>query len=104
MDGANEHTDADTNASSGSGTDPGDTGSGSGRVLDGTTDGLPRTVLVGGAIAAVGIVMTGVMVNLLDRIGPAGSADVMWIFGYGMTIFALWYLLVRPIDFSERYG
>ncbi|MFC6961835.1 hypothetical protein [Halocatena marina] len=71
-----------------------------------TTDesgGLSRMFVVGGAIAAIGIVMSGLMVYLLDRIGPPGSGELMWIFGYGLTIFALWYLLLRPIDFSSRY-
>lgn len=99
MDGSNEHTDADTNASLGSGTDSGDAESDS----DAPTSGLPRTIFVAIAIAAIGIVTTGVVVNLLDRVGPAGSADLMWITGYGITVFALWYLLIRPIDFSQRY-
>lgn len=99
MNGSNEHTDADTNASLGSEIDSGEQNSDS----DTTGGSLPRTILVAGGIATIGIVMTGVMVNLLDRIGPAGSADLMWILGYGLTVFVLWYLLVRPIDFSHRY-
>lgn len=100
MNGSNEHAGADTNAGPGSGTDPTDGTSESGA----TEQQFLRTVLVVGAIASVGIVVTGVMVNLLERVGPSGSADIMWILGYGMTIFVLWYLFVRPIDFSKRYS
>lgn len=102
MDGPHERTD-DTNEAH-DGTDPSSgSDSDSPFIPDTTESGLPRTVLVAVAIAAIGIVMTGVVVNILNRVGPAGSADVMWIFGYGTTIFVLWYLLVRPIDFSQRY-
>lgn len=100
MNGSNEHAGADTNAEPGSGTDPTDGTSESGA----TEQQFLRTVLVVGAIASVGIVVTGVMVNLLERAGPSGSADIMWILGYGMTIFVLWYLFVRPINFSKRYS
>ncbi|RRJ31004.1 hypothetical protein [Halocatena pleomorpha] len=85
MDGSNEQTNADANER---------------RDSDST---LSRTVLSAGSIAVIGIITTGVMVYVLDRIGPAGSADIMWIIGYGVTIFVLWHLLVRPIDFSQRY-
>lgn len=103
MDGSHERTDDDTNEAH-DGTDPSNSSDSSSTFPPDTTEsGLPRTVLVAGAIAAIGIVMTGVVVNLLNRVGPAGSADVMWVLGYGITIFVLWYLLVRPIDFSQRY-
>lgn len=102
MDGPHEQTDdvneANDGTDSGSGSDSNST-----FVPDTTGSGLPGTVLVAGAIAAIGIVMTGLVVNVLNRVGPAGSADVMWVLGYGLTIFVLWYLLVRPIDFSQRY-
>ncbi len=103
MDGSSEQTNANTNERRDSGSSSG-SGSGSDSVLTSDTErDLPRMVLITGAIAVIGIVVTGVMVYALDRVGPAGSADVMWIMGYGLTIFVLWYLLVRPIDFSKRY-
>lgn len=73
---------------------------------DAATDassGSSRTFLVGGAIAAIGIITSGVMVYVLDRIGPPGSGELVWILGYGLTIFALWYLLLRPIDLTGGY-
>ncbi|UPM42248.1 hypothetical protein [Halocatena salina] len=107
MDGSSEQTNANTNERRDSGSSSGSgsgSGSGSDSVLTSDTErDLPRMVLITGAIAVIGIVVTGVMVYALDRVGPAGSADVMWIMGYGLTIFVLWYLLVRPIDFSKRY-
>lgn len=67
------------------------------------SSGLSRRFVVGGLIAAGGVVSTGLLVYILDRVGPAGSADLVWILGYGVTVLALWYLLIRPIDFSTRY-
>lgn len=101
MDETNEQTNADTNGGRESGTDR--SNQDSAFTPDTTESGLPRTLLVGGAIAVIGIVTTGVVVNILNRVGPAGSADIMWILGYGLTIFVLWYRLMRPIDFSQRY-
>lgn len=74
------------------------------RSDSGESSGLSSRFAIAGLIAASGIVSSGVLVYVLDRIGPAGAADLAWIVGYGATIFALWYLVIRPIDFSERYA
>lgn len=68
-----------------------------------TSDSLSDKLVLGGAIAVIGIITSGVAVYILDRVGPAGSGEIMWILGYGLTIFALWYLLLRPIDFTDKY-
>lgn len=66
---------------------------------DGSSD-FSRKMILGGAIAATGIIGSGILVYILERIGPAGSSELVWILGYGLTIFALWYLLLRPIDLT----
>lgn len=99
MEQSDTNTDTDTNVSTdvGVGTGPDDDAKAD------TSDDLSDKLLLGGAIAVVGIITTGVAVYILDRIGPAGSGEFMWILGYGLTIFALWYLLLRPIDFTDGY-
>lgn len=96
MDQTDTNTDTGTSVSTEGGTGPDDT------AAD-TSDSLSDKLLFGGAIAAIGIITSGVAVYILDQIGPAGSGELMWIVGYGLTIFALWYLLLRPIDFTDRY-
>jgi hypothetical protein len=61
-----------------------------------------RKMVLGGAIAVFGVITTGLLVYVLERIGPAGSGELVWILGYGLTIFTLWYLLLRPIDLTGR--
>lgn len=96
MDQSGTNTDTETNVSTDgeTGIDP---------AAADTSDSLSDKLVLGGAIAAVGIITSGVAVYILDRVGPAGSGEFMWILGYGLTIFALWYLLLRPIDFTNKY-
>lgn len=74
-----------------------DTGNGTGPEESG---GLSRKMLLGGGLAVGGVVMTGILVYVLERVGPPGAQEIVWILGYGLTIFALWYLFLRPIDLS----
>lgn len=62
------------------------------------SSGLPRKMLLGGSIAGIGVVTTGMLVYVLERIGPPGVQEIVWILGYGLTVFVLWYLFLRPID------
>lgn len=69
---------------------------------DGTegSSGFSRKTLLGGGIAVGGVILTGILVYVLERIGPPGAQEIVWVLGYGLTIFALWYLFIRPIDLS----
>ena len=62
------------------------------------SSGISRKMLLGGGIAGFGVVMTGILVYVLERVGPPGAQELVWILGYGLTIFALWYLFLRPVD------
>lgn len=61
---------------------------------------ISRKMIVGGSIAVFGVVGTGLLVYVLERVGPPGAQEVVWVLGYGLTIFALWYLFLRPINLS----
>lgn len=64
------------------------------------SNGISRKPLIGGGVAVIGVLTTGLLVYTLARSGQSGAEKFVWILGYGATIFALWYLLLRPIDFS----
>jgi hypothetical protein len=83
MDESNVETEARTNTDTG-----GDESSG------------PSRKVLGGAIAVGGIVTTGILVYILERTGYPVAEQIVWILGYGLTIFALWYLLLRPLDLT----
>lgn len=68
------------------------------------SNGISRKPLIGGGVAVIGILTTGLLVYVLARTGPPGAEKLVWILGYGATIFALWYLLLRPIDFRAGAG
>jgi hypothetical protein len=61
-----------------------------------------RKMILGGAIAVGGIITTGILVYVLERTGYPQAEQLVWILGYGLTIFALWYLLLRPIDLTGK--
>jgi hypothetical protein len=84
MDESNVETEARTN------TDPGSDGS----------SGPSRKMVLGGTIAVGGIVTTGILVYVLERTGYPQAEQIVWILGYGLTLFALWYLLLRPLDLT----
>jgi hypothetical protein len=53
---------------------------------------------LGALIAVVGIVGTGVVDFALSQLGAPGVGGAAWAAGYGLTIIALWYVLLRPLD------
>jgi hypothetical protein len=53
---------------------------------------------LGALIAVVGIVGTGVVDFALSQLGAPGVGGAVWAAGYGLTIVALWYVLLRPLD------
>lgn len=59
--------------------------------------GLSSTVLFI-LVVLVGLLMPGLLVTLLERTNLSALADIVWVFGYGTTIFAVWYIWIRPLD------
>lgn len=51
-------------------------------------------------ILAVGVAGTGLTVGLLNELGYSTLGSVVWVGGYGTTIFLLWYGYLRPLDLS----
>lgn len=66
------------------------------------SSGLSTPVKMGAAIAVTGIITSGVLNYALTRLGAPTAGTVVWVVGYGLTIFALWYVLFRPLDFGIR--
>lgn len=51
-------------------------------------------------ILTVGIIVTGILDYALSMSGLSQIGMIVWIIGYGATIFSIWYIWVRPIDFD----
>ncbi|WP_254536327.1 hypothetical protein [Halomarina litorea] len=65
----------------------------------GVLSGKART---GAAIAAVGIVTSGLALNFLTQLGAPGVGTVVFVTGFVTTIAALWYVLLRPLDLGAE--
>ena len=59
--------------------------------------GLSSTVLFI-LIVLMGLIMPGLLVTLLERTNLSVLADIVWVFGYGTTIFSVWYIWIRPLN------
>jgi hypothetical protein len=57
---------------------------------------------LGAGIAAIGIVTSGLALNLLTQIGAPMVGTVAFAAGFALTIGALWYVLLRPLDLGEE--
>jgi len=83
-----------------------DLDSGSGGVdadpgtADDEYDGLSPRLTAAVLVAAVGVVGSGVADFAFAQLGAPATGALVWVVGYGTTALALWYLLVRPIDFG----
>ena len=56
------------------------------------------------AIAAVGIIISGVADHLLTTSGHVGLGRLVWMVGFGVTVLAVWYVWLRPMDLSGPEG
>ncbi|SHH52761.1 hypothetical protein [Halobaculum gomorrense] len=52
------------------------------------------------AVLVVGIAGTGVVRRQLGVLGYNDLGRIVFIFGYGLTVFAVWYGWIRPIDIT----
>lgn len=58
-----------------------------------------------GAFALVlllGVAGTGISVRLFSAAGLETLGSIIWIVGYGTTIFVLWYGWLRPLDITGQ--
>jgi len=51
-------------------------------------------------VVLVGLIGPGLLVYTLEQANLSGVADLVWIVGYGTTIFVVWFIWLRPLDFS----
>jgi len=56
----------------------------------------------GVAIAAIGIVTSGLALNFLTHLGAPGAGTLAFVAGFVLTVGMLWYVLLRPLDFTEE--
>lgn len=55
-------------------------------------------------IAALGIAVSGVADYLLTASGYVGLGRLAWAVGFGVTILAVWYVWLRPMDLGGPDG
>lgn len=55
-------------------------------------------------IVLVGLIGPGLVVYLLETANLSGVADLVWIVGYGTTIFVVWFIWIRPINLIGSSG
>lgn len=69
------------------------------REVAGVTDGWRIA-----AIAVLGVVVSGVADHLLTTAGYVGLGRLVWMVGFGVTVLAVWYLWLRPMDLTGPGG
>ena len=55
-------------------------------------------------VVIVGLIGPGLAVNMLERANLGLLADIVWVVGYGTTIFVVWYIWIRPLDLVGPSG
>ena len=55
-------------------------------------------------IVIVGIITPGVLIYLLAQANMPVLADLVWILGFGTTVFVAWYIWLRPLDLVGSSG
>ena len=51
-------------------------------------------------VVLVGLIGPGLLVYTLEQANLSTVADLVWIVGYGTTIFVIWFIWLRPLDFG----
>ncbi|MDS0223431.1 hypothetical protein NDI54_19000 [Haloarcula sp. S1AR25-5A] len=51
-------------------------------------------------VVLVGLIGPGLLVYTLEQANLSAVADLVWIVGYGTTIFVVWFIWLRPLDFG----
>lgn len=63
-------------------------------------DRLTRDRLLLAAVLVVGIAGTGIVRRQLGVLGYNGLGRLVFILGYGGTVFVVWYGWIRPLDIT----
>ncbi|MFC7136623.1 hypothetical protein [Halobaculum litoreum] len=63
-------------------------------------DRLTRDRLLLAAVLVVGIAGTGIVRRQLGVLGYNGLGRLVFIAGYGLTVFLVWYGWIRPLDIT----
>lgn len=50
-------------------------------------------------VVIVGLIGPGLLVYTIEQANLSGVADLVWIIGYGTTVFVVWFVWLRPVDF-----
>lgn len=51
-------------------------------------------------VVVVGLIGPGLLVYILEQANLSGAADLVWFVGYGTTVFVVWFLWLRPVNFT----
>ncbi|WP_254547298.1 hypothetical protein [Halomarina pelagica] len=55
-------------------------------------------------VVLVGLITPGLVVYFLETSNLSGIADLVWIVGYGTTVFVVWFIWIRPLDLIGSSG
>lgn len=55
-------------------------------------------------VVLVGLITPGLVVYFLETANLSGIADLVWIVGYGTTVFVVWFIWIRPLDLTGSSG
>jgi hypothetical protein len=50
-------------------------------------------------VVLVGLIGPGLLVYTFEQANLSAVADLVWIVGYGTTVFVVWFIWLRPLDF-----
>lgn len=51
-------------------------------------------------VVLVGLIGPGLLVYTFEQANLSAVADLVWIVGYGTTVFVVWFIWLRPLDFA----
>lgn len=63
---------------------------------------ISERMKVGVAIIAFGVLVPGLVDNLLAQAGAPGLGALVWTVGFGSAVVALWYVVLRPLNIGAE--
>jgi len=55
-------------------------------------------------VVVVGLIGPGLLVYALEKVSLSAIGDLVWIVGYGTTVFVVWFFWIRPLDMVGSSG
>ena len=80
----------------------GDVDTATGAAADDEEGLFSERMKVGIAIVVVGVLVPGLVDNLLTHAGAPGLGVLVWIVGFGSAVVALWYVVLRPLNIGAE--